>query len=214
MRKTKKAAVMILLAGLFLWGCGDNQSGDGEMEVEAAEEIAARLEVGKDGSITETLVEDFAEAYYDEESLRSMILSETAEFNRNHADANVSVGKLEREDGAVTVQISYPSAEIYSEYNTDEYNSKKLFCGTIKEAYDAGYSLDVSLQDSRGENTIGKQELLEMGEQYILISENPIQVQVPGKIQYASSNVTVSGKSEARMSGDEEASETYYVVYQ
>ena len=37
MRKTKTVAVMVLLAGLFLWGCGDNQSGDSEMEVEAAE---------------------------------------------------------------------------------------------------------------------------------------------------------------------------------
>ncbi len=213
MRKTKTVAVMVLLAGLFLWGCGDNQSGDSEMEVEAAEEMTAEVEVGKDGSITETLVEDFAEDYYDEESLRTMILSESAEFTRNHAGEKVSVDKLEQKDGVVTLQISYSSAEVYSEYNTDEYNSKNLFWGTVKEAYDAGYSLDVSLQDVKGENTIGRQELLEMGEQYILISENPMQVKVPGKIQYASSNVTVSGKSEARFSGDEAASDKYYIIY-
>lgn len=213
MRKTKTAAFMILFAGLFLWGCGDNRSGDGEMEVEAAEDVTAELEVGKDGNITETLVEDFAETYYNEENLRSMILSEIDEFNRNHGEGTVSVDKLEQKDGMVTVQISYPSAEIYSEYNTDEYNSKNLFCGTVKEAYDAGYPLDVSLQDVNGETTIGKQELLEMGEQYILISENPMQVKVPGKIQYVSSNVTVSGKSEARLSGDEAASEKYYIMY-
>ncbi len=213
MRKTKTAAVMILLAGLSLWGCGDSQTGDSDMEVEAAEEMTAEVEVGKDGSITETLVEDFAEAYYDEESLKTMILSETAEFSRNHTDGTVSVDKLEQKDGAVMVQISYSSAEVYSEYNTDEYNSKQLFCGTVKEAYDAGYSLDISMQDTKGEKTIGKAELLEMGEQYILISENPMRVKVPGKIQYASSNVTVSGKSEARLSGDEAAEEKYYIIY-
>lgn len=214
MRKTKTAAVMILLAGLFLWGCGDNQSGDGDMEVEAAENLSAQVEVLKDGSITETLVEDFAEAYYDEESLRNMILAEVAEFNKSHGDAPVSVDRLEREDGAVTAQITYPSAEIYSQYNTDDYNEKKLFCGTVKDAYDAGYPLDVSMQDTKGENTIGKQELLEMGEQYILISDSPMRVKVPGKIQYASGNVSVDGKGWALCSGDGENTGMYYIVYQ
>ena len=172
MRKTKTAAAMVLLAGLILWGCGDSQSGDGDMEVEAAEDLSAQVEVRKDGSITETLVEDFAEEYYDEESLRNMLLAEVAEFNKSHGDAAVSVDKLEREDGAVTVQLTYPSAEIYSQYNTDDYNEKKLYCGTVKDAYDAGYPLDVSMQDTKGENTIGKQELLEMGEQYILITDD------------------------------------------
>ena len=55
MRKTKTAAAMVLLAGLILWGCGDSQSGDGDMEVEAAEDLSAQVEVRKDGSITRWL---------------------------------------------------------------------------------------------------------------------------------------------------------------
>lgn len=214
MRKTRTAAI-ILIAGLFLWGCGGNgtDNNDMDMEVEAAEALTAELEVRKDGAIVETLVEDFSKKYYNEESLKNMILSEVADFNKAHGDTAISVDKLEQKNGEITLQMIYPSAKIYSEYNTNEYNQKSLFCGTLAEAYDAGHSLDISMQDTKGENTIGKEELLEMGEQNILISETPMRVKVPGRIQYVSSNVAVDGKSEARMLGNEETVEKYYIVY-
>ncbi len=209
-----KSAAGILLAGLLLWGCGEKDADLGdEMTVEAAEAVTSELEVQKDGSIVETLVEDFGKDYYTEDTLKNMILAEVAEFNGSHGEAQVSVGKLEQKNGEVTLQMVYPSAEIYSAYNTDEYNNKSLFCGTVAEADRAGFSLDVTLQDTKGEKTVGKEELLEMGEQYILISENPMLVKVAGKIQYVSSNVTVSGRSEARLSGEDGAGDKYYIVY-
>lgn len=214
MQKMRTAAG-ILLAGLLLWGCGENNADIGdEMEVEAAEALTSELEVQKDGSIVETLVDDFTEEYYIEADLESMVKSEVEEFNRNRGDGLlVSVGKTEQEDGRIIVQIIYPSGEIYSEYNTDDYNKKSLFCGTVAEAFDAGHSLEASLQDAAGEKTIGKAELLEMGDVYLLISENPMRVRIPGKIQYASSNVIVNGKNEALLSGGEETGDKYYIVY-
>ena len=213
MRRTGKAAG-ILLAGLLLWGCGE-QTTEEQVEVNVETTSACAIEVMEDGSILETITEEFSQEYYDEESLKNMILSEVAEFNRSHGNDTISVDKLENKKGKVSVEIRYPSAEIYTEYNTDEYNNRALFHGTVSEAYAAGYSLDISMTDVKGEETIGKAELLGMGEENILISEAPLQIKVPGKILYVGEKVETDSKDEAHMLTDEngEAAGKYYVVY-
>ena len=101
-----KSAAGILLAVLLLWGCGEKDADLGdEMTVEAAEAVTSELEVQKDGSIVETLVEDFGKDYYTEDTLKNMILAEVAEFNGSHGEAQVSVGKLEQNNGEVTLQM-------------------------------------------------------------------------------------------------------------
>ena len=157
MRRTGKAAG-ILLAGLLLWGCGE-QTTEEQVEVNVETTSACAIEVMEDGSILETITEEFSQEYYDEESLKNMILSEVAEFNRSHVNDTISVDKLENKKGKVSVEIRYPSAEIYTEYNTDEYNNRALFHGTVSEAYAAGYSLDISMTDVKGEETIGEEAI-------------------------------------------------------
>lgn len=213
MCKRKITAGILLLAGLILGGCGEKETDMDSATVEAAEALTSEVEVFKDGSIVETLVEDFSEELYDEENLRNMILSEVEDFNKGQGDSGISIDKLEQKDGEMTVRMKYPSAEVYSSYNTDEYNHMSLFSGTVSQAMDAGYSMDVSMQNTKGDEFIGKAELLEMGEQNIVISENPMRVKVDGRIEYISRNVTVSGKDEAVLVGDEEAAETYYIIY-
>ena len=213
MRRTGMTAG-ILLAGLLLWGCGGQTAKNQE---EAAIEMtsACAIEVMKDGSILETITEEFAKEYYDEESLKSMILSEVADFNRSHESDTISVDKLEHKNGKITVRMRYPSADIYTEYNADEYNAKALFHGTVAEAYDAGYTLDISMTDVKGEQTIDKEDLLGMGSEKMIISEAPLQIKVPGKILYVGEKVEADGKDEVYMLTDEagEAAGKYYVIY-
>lgn len=220
MRRTgRKTAVLltVLLCGAFLWGCGEQTvKDDAEVSMEGMESASAcAIEVMKDGSIKETITEEFDQEYYDEESLKNMILSEVADFNRNHTEDMISVDKLENKNGMVTVKMSYPSAEIYTEYNTDEYNDGTLFVGTIAQAYEAGYSLDISMTDAKGEKSIGREELLEMGEDNILISQAPLKVKVPGKIMYVGDKVEADDRDEAYMKTNEngEAAGKYYIVY-
>lgn len=211
----RKMAAGILLAALMLYGCGEKEPDMDSETVEAAEALTSEVEVRKDGSIVETVVEDFPEEFYNGENLRNMILSEVENYNKGHGDSGISVDKLEQKNGAVTVQMKYPSAEVYSVYNTDEYNHMSFFSGTVSQAFDAGYSMDVMLQDPKGNESIGKAQLLEMGEQKIVISENPMRIRVDGRIQYTSGNVTVSGKDEAVLAGtgEEDAAEIYYIIY-
>lgn len=208
-----RTAAGLLLASLFLWGCGENEAAEG-MAGQVSKLTA--IEVMKDGSIVETITEDFDKDYYDEETLKNMVLGEIAEYNKTSGNAGISIEKFENKKEKLTVRMKYPSAEVYTSYNTDEYNEMFLFNGTVAQAYDAGQSFDITLKDIKGENTVGKDELLAMGDAKLLIATMPVHVKVPGKILYISENMTADGKSEADMQPDEngEASGTYYVVFQ
>lgn len=211
------AAAGILLAGLLLWGCGKSGAGEGDTGNNiAAEEISVSvIEVQKDGSIIETITEDFTKEYYDEEGLRNMVLSEVADFN-NGAQEAISVDKFENKNGRIVVVMQYPSAEAYTEYNTNAYDNKKLFFGTVAQAYDAGYSMDITLQNvKKEEETVGKEEILAMGDKHILIACEPVQVATFGRILYAGENISVSGKNKAVMQAGEEGESLgeYYLIF-
>ena len=206
-----KVVAVILLVSFWLGGCSREKA----MPDISANGSATAIEVNKDGSISETIWESFEAGYYNEEELRTMVLSEVAEFNRAYPESGVLIEQLEYEDGSITMRLKYPSAEIYTAFNTDEYNQNTLFCGTVSQAYEAGYSLDISMTDPKGENTIGKEALLSMGEAKILIADQPVYVILPGKLTYIGEHVIPNGKAEAYMEPgqEEEASRMYYVIY-
>lgn len=214
MDRWMKSISCIFLISVVLWGCGDG--GTKAQEPSAVNAAAGtEIEVMKDGSIVETINEEFGEEYYDEMNLRDILLAEVESFNEGQEGEGVIVDRFENTDGRLTVRIKYPSADVYTAYNTDSYNHKTLFCGTIAEAQDKGYNFDISLTDAKGEKTIGKEDILGMGSSQILIAEFPSRVKVTGKILYVGENVAVSGKSQADMQSDEngEASGRYYVIY-
>ena len=201
----------ILLISAALWGCGESKTGNEGGTVAAG----AELEVLKDGSIVETLTEEFQKEYYDETNLRDMLLASVEDFNESLPEGNITVDKFENTDGKLTVGLKYPSADVYTAYNTDPYNNKTLFCGTIAQAHDAGYSFDISMTDAKGEKTIGKEDILGMGSSMVVISESPVRVKFSGKILYVGENVEALGKSLANMKADEngETMGRYYVIY-
>lgn len=207
------AAAGILLAGLFLWGCGKSNAGG---DAAAAGNISAtEITVQKDGSIIETITEEFTKDYYKEEELRNMVLSEVADFNNSEEKA-ISVDKFEKKNGKIVIVMKYPSAEAYSEYNTNAYDNKMLFFGTVAQAYDAGYSLDITLRNAKNEEeTIGKEEILAMGDRHILIASEPSRVATFGRILYAGENITVTGKNKAGMHEGEEGESLgeYYLIF-
>lgn len=214
MDRWMKSILCILLISAFLCGCGE---GGTEAQEPSAVNAASgtEIEVMKDGSIVETINEEFGEEYYDEMNLRDILLAEVESFNDGQEGESVIVDRFENTDGRLTVRVKYPSADVYTAYNTDAYNHKTLFCGTIAEALDKGYNFDISLTDAKGEKTIGKEDILGMGSSQILIAEFPSRVKVTGRILYVGENVAVSGKSQADMQSDEngESLGRYYVIY-
>lgn len=200
---------------LLLAGCGGDSSGGGTKET-----ASSSVELKKDGSITEVIVEEFSKEYYKGEELKEYIISEVARFNGSTDEGEISVDGFEEKDGFIHVTLTYPSAEIYSAYNSEKLGAGEnaggvFFYGTVAEAYEKGLDLDVTLHSVKDGESIGREGLLGMGDSRIIISELPMTVKVFGKVMWVSDNVSVTGKNQAVMNADDngEASGRYYIIF-
>jgi hypothetical protein len=129
--------------------------------------VGMTITVNKNGSISNSIVEDFGESYYDVDSLKDMIDSAVSEYNSKNSDANISLKNCKVDDDVANVTIEYGNYKAYSGFNDESF-----FVGTITEANMAGYDLNMTLKDaSDSAVTISKPQLLGMGDNHIVILE-------------------------------------------
>ena len=139
-------------------------------EVPVEEEVMNSLSILEDGSIESVIIEDFSESYYNVEDLTKMIQDTISVYQKEDPNASIVLETCELIEQQVKVVMKYNSAEAYSGYNSEE-----LFVGTVQEAYGKGYDLNMTLTGTDKETSkIGRQELLGMGENHIMILENTI----------------------------------------
>lgn len=161
----KKFMMMGVLAAFIL---GMTACGTEDASVE--ENLMNSISIEKDGSIESIIVEDFTESYYSVEDLKNMIQDTITDYCKQDPDSEITLETCEMVDQKVKVVLKYNSADTYSGYN-----SETLFVGTVQEAYAEGYDMNMSLTGTDKEGTkIGRQELLNMGENHIMIMENVI----------------------------------------
>lgn len=142
----------------------------------------------KNGKVTETIVEDFSQPYYDVEELKSDISAEIASYNSSVGDEEaITLGEVELSDEKqIRVEIAFKS---YADYKA--FNEKELFWGTVADAYGAGYEF-TSMRDVNLEGVVlSAADVLEKGDMHMVILDEAQQVIVPGKICYISDGVSV-----------------------
>lgn len=141
----------------------------------------------KNGKVTETIVEDFSQPYYDVEELKSDISAEIASYNSSVGDEAITLGEVELSDEKqIRVEIEFKS---YADYKA--FNEKELFWGTVADAYGAGYEF-TSMRDVNLEGVVlSAADVLEKGDMHMVILDEAQQVIVPGKICYISDGVSV-----------------------
>jgi len=142
----------------------------------------------KNGVVTETIVEEFAQPYYDVEELKGDIASEISAYNSKSADAEaIMLGDVElSEDKQIRVEMEFKT---YADYKN--FNEKELFWGTVADAYGAGYEF-TSMRDVNQEGVVlSAADVLEKGDMHMVILEEAQQIIVPGKICYISDGVSV-----------------------
>ncbi len=222
MKKRNKAAGLLwlplLIAVLTLAGCGS--SGDGRGESDAGQDTGSSvnlLEIKKDGKLSNTTEEAFeAGEYGEEDALKDYVLRNAAECNEQLGEEQITVKKLEVKKGTVTLVMEYESGEAFGAFH-----DYPFFYGTVAQAYEEGYDLDVELYEAGADGggaSIGREQLLEMGSRNIVIAQLPprehLSVQTSGKILYISGAEYVKSNV-ARLDGPEEGSsrETAYIVF-
>lgn len=153
--------------------------------------------IDKDGKIVSKIVEDFDEVYYSEDELKDMIGQEIATYNKAKGEEKISFKSCEKVDNSVVVQLSFASSEDYSEFNGVE-----LFVGTVQQAYQKGYDLNLSMKDETGKE-VGKDEILSLGDNQIIISDENIGIVSNKKIAYVSDGITLQGAKTAFLPGQQ-----------
>lgn len=199
MRKSLALVLAIAVMTMAFAGCGN--SGDSVV-------TETTIELKKDGSVIHTIVESFTEDYYDLQELTDMIQAACDSYNASAGADAVAVSDMSENEGILTVKMTYRDASAYAGFN-----KLALFSGTIKDAYNAGYDLNVTLYSLQDDSvSVGKEEILGMGEKHIAIVREAVDVKVWDKVLYASGDVLGTGDGRTVMVGDNSA--LTYIIFE
>jgi len=193
-RQRLKTVLAAGAACIFLCACGQNS--------DVTKETTVKFE--QDGTITNTIIENFDETLYSADNLQSMMIDEVSSFNSTTGGKSISIDKVEVSEGKVEVVLSYAGASVY-----EAFNEVTCFYGTMKEFYDAGIEKDGIAFHTRNGDVYGMEELLKMEDERIVVLEKSkvegtIKVDTPSKILYASDNVEFLSNKSVRISADTE----------
>ena len=225
MRLKRKAGVIlgsILCLVPLLGGCG---------QVKVPQDLSVpAISVTGQGKVTAYIVEDFDKDYYDLAELGTMVEDELSKFNesRKSAEGEEAVVMVSLTESVSSITLlgetsqaikepeakEVPKAVLVLEFRDitcyREYFGKDLFYGTVAQAQEAGYDLDVELTTVKDGATIGKNEIFGMGNSHILIVQDDVRIFCPGKARYVTSGAAVNEDGSVEPSDTED--NTYIIM--
>ena len=81
----------------------------------------------------------------------------------------------------------------------ESFVGENLFVGTVNDAYDNGYTMDVTLKGVKEGDKIGKVRIMGMSDKDIIILSEHVRIRTFKDIAYVSANVDVLSDNEARV---------------
>ncbi len=182
----KKNTAVILIFALLLGLCAC--SSDDETYEETV------LTVLKRGKVTENIVESFDKDYYNIEELSSEFSTSIDEYNNSIGSEEIKLDRIELKDSKVYVDLIFTGPSDY-----EKFVGQTLFVGTVSDAYDNGYTLDVTLKGVEKGDLIGKIQLMGMMDNNIIILSEHVRIKTFSDIAYVSANVDVIDDRNARV---------------
>ena len=152
------------------------------------------ITVSRKGKVSETIVEDFSKDYYDVNELRNEFADEIGRYNESIGAEEIRLGKVEVKDSRIFVNLDFTGPSDY-----ESFIGQKLFVGSISEAYDNGYSMDVMLKGVESGDKISKIQIMGMPEKNIVILSEHARIRTFKDIAYVSANVDMIDDREARV---------------
>ena len=193
----KKTGILLVIALAFMsYGCAAKE-----------ETTATTIEIKKDGTLTHYIVEEFKGENYNETDLLEMVESEISDYNLTDGTEKIKLTEMSVEESIAKPILSFEDFSCYAAFNDVDF-----FYGTVAQAYEAGYDLSISLNHVEDGTTISRDDILKMGQYYIVIMEENCNVKLFKKIEYTSSNVIVKDKKEATVQTQD--GELAYLLFQ
>lgn len=195
--KIRRMLLAAAVLSLLLSGCGAVNDVD-----------TTTVVIKKDGTVEENIITDFDKDYYSVDGLEQMLNEQIQAYNRTAGTDTVKLDSVEEKEGEnrVKAKIIYSGGEDYSRIH-----NQVFFCGTVSDAYNAGYAF-VPMIDQESGAAVSEGEILELGSKKIVISEEAVNISVSGKISLVSEGVTLMDKKTAVLPDDGE--KLSYIIYE
>ena len=152
------------------------------------------ITVEKKGRVRESIVDTFDKDYYSIEELKAEFTDSVAKYNEAIGGEEIRLRKIEMKDSKVYVDIDFTGPSDY-----ENFVGEKLFVGTIGDAYDNGYTMDVVLKGVEKGDKIDKIKIMGMSDRNIIILSEHARIRTFRDIAYVSANVDVIDGNEARV---------------
>ncbi len=188
----KRRAVLLLLAAVFLLltfsGCTE----------QVPELNTTNLFIlNDDGSITQKLVDALPEGE-SEESMKAYVDAALSHYRVTTGRDGITLDECTVTGKMITITLTYAAAGDY-----EAYNGVLCFTGTVKEAYEEGYSFQKIFLDSAGNSLTGSDVSSAYWLDRILIINQPMDIQVPGRIYAASDLAQITGEMTVKVTNEE-----------
>lgn len=186
--KSNILKILILSFVLFaLSGCGKG----------ADDYAETTITVEKKGKVSETIVERFDKDYYNIDELKEEFVNSVKNYNESIGSEEIKLGDIELKDSQVFVDIDFTGPSDY-----ESFTGESLFVGTIHDAYDNGYTMDVILKGVDKGDRIEKAQIMGMSDRTIVILSEHARIKTFADIDYVSANVDVIKDRQARVSNE------------
>ena len=152
------------------------------------------ITVARKGKVTEKIVESFGRDYYDLEELKGEFARSVSDYNESIGGEEIELRGVELKDSKIYVNIDFKGPSDY-----ERFVGETLFVGSINDAYDEGYTMDVTLKGVKSGDKIGKVQIMGMKDKNIVILSEHVRINTFRDIAYVSANVDVIGSRSARV---------------
>ncbi|MBR2275457.1 MAG: hypothetical protein IJ873_05265 [Lachnospiraceae bacterium] len=156
------------------------------------------IRILKKGVIENDIVEAFGKEYYSEAELKEMLETEVGAYLEKTGEKNsVELKELNVAKGLARVSFRYKTYQDYADFN-----HVVFFTGTVGEAGEQGFELNVNLLSPTDGQRIGKEALPGMADASLVILSEPVLFNPYQRIRYVSANVEYIDENHARVSSD------------
>ncbi len=183
----RKSIIAIMMVAIFICvsACSTGESED---------YAESTIVVAKKGRISERIIESFDKDYYSIDELQSEFESSVSQYNDNMGSEEIKLKKIELNGTLLTVDLDFTGPSDY-----ENFTGETMFIGTVGDAYDNGYTMDVTLKGVEKGDKIEKVQIMGLSDKNIIIMSEHVRVRTFDDIAYVSANVDVVSDKEARI---------------
>ena len=193
------SAVCVLMAVLFMTGCGKDNSFNPSV---------SSLYIEKNGEITQAIVESFAQEYYSLDEFSAMVQKEVDVYNQKLGETKITVESTEVKDSVMYLKLHYADADTYRLYN-EEY----LFVGSVEDALSEGLSFNMIFRDADYEGEYTAADVTENKSETVAVAKEEGVIQLEKPVKYVSSNVEILDAHTVEVMSIEAEDEYAYIIY-